>query len=464
MTHYIRKVHSPYQTWLATGTYRRWLVILGGVLINLALGVRHAWSVFGSPLAAAYHWDALTVTWPLILGTVVFTVLMIPAGRWNDQLGPRPVGIAGGVLMGAGFILAGLAPQDPAEAGQAFTWIMFTYGVLSGIGMGLGYAAPVATAIHWFPDKRGLVTGLAVFGFGLSAAIFGPLANTMILEGGIWNTFVQLGIAFFVMIILGALLLTNPPAGWHPGGWNPDAAVSNLVGTEERRHYSPREILRMKHTYLLVLMYAFSTAAGLMVISFAKSFLDSFLFDDLATAQGLGWMNAIPIIGSNIFTGRPAELSAILVGWLAIWNALGRMIVGWVSDRIGRHRTMALNFVLTAMTVSLMPLFVASAWLTLLVFLLTGITFGGTLTLFPATNADWFGTRHVGTNYGIIFMGWGIGGVIGPLVGNFGLGVLGGYRAGFIIAALLGLVATVMARAIRHPATQEAGTVPQSTQ
>ena len=457
-TRMTRKMHSPYQSWLAHGTHRRWLVIFGGILINLALGVRHAWSVFGSPLAAAYHWDALTVTWPLILGTVVFTLLMIPAGRWNDRFGPRPVGIAGGVLMGAGFILAGLAPRDPAEASQAFTWIMLTCGILSGIGMGLGYAAPVATAIHWFPDKRGLVTGLAVFGFGLSAAIFGPLANTMIQETGIWNTFFQLGIAFFIMIVLGSLLLTNPPPGWHAAGFKPDSGVSLSINGDGKRHYSPRELLRMKHTYLLVVMYAFSTAAGLMVISFAKSFLDSFLFDDLAAAQGLGWLNALPVIGANLFTGTPAELSAVLVGWLAIWNALGRMIVGWVSDRIGRHKTMALNFVLTAMTVSLMPLLAASAWLMLLLYLLTGITFGGTLTLFPAINADWFGTRHVGTNYGIVFLGWGIGGVLGPLVGNFGLGVLGGYRAGFIVAAILGLVATQMARTLQHPDVQSVPT------
>lgn len=254
---------------------------------------------------------------------------------------------------------------------------------------------------------------------------------------------------------LGSLLLTNPPSRWRPAGWNPDSVASRSAGGEHKRHYSPRELLQMKHTYLLILMYAFSTAAGLMVISFAKNFLDSFLFDDLAASQGLSWLNALPVIGANLFTGKPAELSAVLVGWLAIWNALGRMIVGWVSDRIGRHKTMALNFVLTAMAVSLMPLLAASAWLMLLLYLLIGLTFGGTLTLFPAINADWFGTRHVGTKYGIVFLGWGIGGVIGPLVGNFGLGMLGGYRAGFILAALLGLAAAVMASKIQHPGIRE---------
>ncbi len=442
-------VSFSYQRWLASNHYGRWLIVVAGVLINLALGVRHAWSVFGSPLAATYKWDSLTVTWPLILSTIVFALLMIPAGRWNDRWGPRPVGLAGGVLASAGFVLSSLAPHDPSEAGVAWIWIMLAYGVLTGVGSGLGYAVPVATALRWFPDQRGLVTGLAVLGFGLSAALFGPLANTMIMESGVWTTFYQLGIAFLIMIVVGSLLLTNPPAGWHPAGWK--ATAVSAASNHTRHHYSPGQLLRMKQTYLLILMYAFSTAAGLMVISFAKSFLDSFQFDDLAAVQGLNWLNALPIIGFNLFTGKPAELSAVLVGWLAVWNALGRMIIGWISDAIGRHKTMALNFVLTAMSVSLMPLFAASAWLTLLLYLIIGVTFGGTLTLFPATNADWFGTTHVGVNYGIIFLGWGVGGVIGPLVGNFGVGMLGGYQAGFIFAAILGLMATLMARAIQAP-------------
>ncbi len=447
----MHKHQSRYGTWLSGGAHRRWLVVAGGILVNMALGVRHSWSVFGSPLVAEYRWDALTVTWPLVLSTIVFALLMIPAGRWNDRYGPMPVGVAGGVLMGIGFISSSFAPRGLANAGAAWTWIMLTIGVVTGVAMALGYAVPLATAVKWFPDRRGLVSGLAVFGFGFSAVVFGPLANTMILQGDVLGTFLQLGIVFCVMIVVGSLLLTTPPARWRPAGCPPISAGTTLTGLEEKRDFSPRELLQTKETYMLILMYAFSTAAGLMVISFAKNFLDSFKFNDLAVTQGLGWINAIPVIGFNIFTRTPAELSAVLVAWLALWNALGRIMVGCVYDRIGRRRTMALNFVTTAMSVALMPLVAESAWLMLLMYSLVGLTFGGTLTLFPSTNADWFGTTHVGVNYGIIFLGWGLGGVIGPLVGNFGVGALGGYQTGFVIAAVLGLIATLMAFTIRRP-------------
>lgn len=443
-----------YGTWLAAGRHRRWLVVVGGICINMALGVRHSWSVFGSPLVTEYGWDALTVTWPLVLSTIVFALLMVPAGRWNDRFGPMLVGVAGGFLMAFGFIASSFAPRGVANGAAAWNWIMLTYGIVTGVAMALGYAAAVATALKWFADRRGLVAGLSVFGFGLSAVVFAPLANTMILNSDVSRTFLQLGIVFFIMIVGGSLLLTTPPARWQPPDSASNSPSTTITGRGERRDFSPGELLQMKQTYMLILMYAFSTAAGLMVISFAKNFLDSFKFSDLAATQGLGWINTIPVIGFNVFTGTPAELSAVLVAWLALWNALGRMIVGSVFDRIGRRRAMALNFVTSAMTVALMPVLTGNAWLMLLMYLLVGLTFGGTLTLFPATNADWFGTRHVGENYGIIFLGWGLGGVIGPLVGNFGVEALGGYRMGFVVAAILALIATVMAYTLRRPVPQ----------
>jgi OFA family oxalate/formate antiporter-like MFS transporter len=192
-----------------------------------------------------------------------------------------------------------------------------------------------------------------------------------------------------------------------------------------------------------------------MVISFAKTFLDSFKFNSVAAAQGLGWINAIPVIGYNIFTSKAAELSAALVGWLSVWNALGRMILGWVSDRIGRRNAMALNFVAIAVVMAITPFITGSAWLILLAYLIIGLTYGGNLAMFPATNADWFGTKYVGVNYGIIFIGWGLAGVFGPLVGNFGVQSLGGYPAGFIVAAVLGAVAAGMAYVLKQPAARE---------
>ncbi len=390
-------MQARYREWLAEGTSRRWMIVVGGILINLALGVLYAWSVFRSPLVAEFKWDALTATWPFILATVVFTILMIPAGRWNDRFGPMPVGVAGGVLMGIAFILSSFAPKGAANSGAAFTWLMVTYGVLAGAAMGLGYAVPVATGVKWFPDKRGLVVGLSVMGFGGSSLIFGPLANTMILQSNVWTTFFQLGIVFLVMVVVGSLLLTTTPTNWRPAGWTPPAARVAASGREEKRDFSPRELLRIPQTYMLILMYAFATQAGLMVISFAKNYLDSFKFNDIAAAQGLGWINAIPVVGYNIFTGRPAELSAALVGWLALRQPV---VVPGDERRLVRHQAR-------------------------------------------------------GGEYGIIFIGWGLAGMIGPIVGNFGVQALGGYQTGFIIAAVLGLVAGIMSYTIKRPHARE---------
>ncbi len=442
-------VFSNYPDWLGRGRHRRWLIVVASVLINTALGVRHAWSVFGSPLAATFHWDPLTTTAPLIVSTIAFAVLMIPAGGWTDRFGPLPVGLAGGILMGLGFMLAGLAPQGPQDAALAWVWVMLTYGVMTGAATALAYAVAVATCIQWFPDRRGLVTGLCVFGFGFSTVLFAPLANTMILQSSVWNTFFELGIVFALMIIAGSVLLTRPPNGWRP----PHAqSTIGAASAELGRSRSPQEILRMRETFLLILMFACSTASGLMVISFAKEFLDSIQFNHVALSQGLGWIGAIPLIGFNVFSGRAAELSAAAVGWLGLWNALGRLFVGWVSDRIGRRLAMLANFALTALAMLLTPWFTGNAWTMLAMCLLIGLTFGGTLTIFPAITADWFGTRHAGANYGIIFLGWGLGGVIRPVVGDLGLQALGSYQGGFMFAAALGVLATLLAIAVQAPA------------
>ncbi len=449
-------MQATYRQWLAEGTNRRWLVVVGGILINLALGVLYAWSVFRTPLQTEFKWDAVTGFLPFTLAIAVFALLMIPAGQWNDRFGPMPVGIAGGVLMGLAFIACSFAPRGVANSSAAWWWLMLTYGILAGAAMGLGYAVPVATGVKWFPDKRGLVTGLSVMGFGGSSLIFGPLGNTMIAASNVWNTFFQLGIVFLIMVVVGSLLLTTPPAGWKPAGWSAPAARKAASGREEKRDFAPGELLRMKETYFLILMYAFAAAAGLMVISFAKNFLDAFKFNNIAAAQGLGWINIIPVVGFNPFNGKPAELSAAVVGWLSLWNALGRMLLGWLSDRIGRRSTMVLNFVAIAVVMFLTPLVTGSAWLILLMYLLIGVTYGGNLSLFPATNADWFVTKYVGVNYGIIFLGWGLAGVIGPLVGNFGVQALGGYQIGFIVTAVMGVIAAIMAYTLKRPAAREA--------
>jgi OFA family oxalate/formate antiporter-like MFS transporter len=446
-------MQERYRQWLAGGSSRRWMVVVGSILINMALGVIYAWSVFRPPLAAEFKWAPLMATGPFTVAVLVFALLMIPAGRLNDRLGPTPVGIAGGVLMGISFILCSLTPQGAANSVAAWWWLVVCYGVLGGAAIGLGYAVPIATGVKWFPDKRGLITGLSVMGFGGSTLVFGPLANTMIANQGVWNTFSQLGIVFFVMVTLGSLLLTTPPAGWRPAGWTPPGAKAG--STQVKRDFSPGELLRTSQTYMLIGAYALAAMSGLMVISFAKPYLDSLKFNPLAATQGLGWINAIPVVGYNIFNGKSAELSAALVGWLSLWNALGRMLLGWVSDRIGRRNAMLLDHATIFVVMLITPWLIGSAWAILLMFMLIGMTFGGNLALFPATNADWFGTKHAGVNYGIIFLGYGLAGVVGSIVGNLNPAVLGGYETAFRVAAVAGLIAGIMSYLIKPPARLE---------
>lgn len=246
--------------------------------------------MFRSPLADEFKWAPLQATGPFTVATFVFALLMIPAGRWNDRFGPMPVGVAGGLLMGISFILCSFAPQGTANNATAWWWLLMCYGVLGGAAIALGYAVPVATGVKWFPDQRGLITGLAVMGFGGSTLVFGPLADTMIANQGVWNTFSQLGIVFFVMVTLGSLLLTTPPAGWRPAGWTPPEVKAG--STQVKRDFSPGELLRTSQTYMLIGAYALAAMSGLMVISFAKPYLDSLKFNPLPRRRG--WAGSMP--------------------------------------------------------------------------------------------------------------------------------------------------------------------------
>lgn len=280
-------MQERYRQWLAGGSSRRWIIVVGSILINMALGVIYAWSVFRPPLAAEFKWEPLMATGPFTVAVLVFALLMIPAGRLNDRFGPMPVGIAGGVLMGISFLLCSLAPRGAANSTAAWWWLILCYGVLGGAAIGLGYAVPIATGVKWFPDKRGLITGLAVMGFGGSTLLFGPLANTMIANQGLWSTFLQLGIVFLVMVTIGSLLLTTPPAGRKPAGRTPPQART-ATGQQIKRDFSPGELLRASQTYMLIVAYALAAMAGLMVISFAKPYCDTCKFNPLADRAGVG--------------------------------------------------------------------------------------------------------------------------------------------------------------------------------
>jgi len=256
---------SSAQSFQSGTSINRWWRVVGGLSMNLALGSLYAWSVFVAPLEKEFHWKRADTSMVFTIAVVVFALTFIVAGRLQDKLGPFGVSVVGAILVSLGFFLCAYA--------DSVTKFFIFFGVLGGLGNGFGYATPIPVMSKWFPDKRGLAVGLAVAGYGGGSAIFGPLAASYLLPHFGWrSTFQVLGVIFFVMTMIGAFLLKNPPAGYKVPGWAPKPAAKAAGSAYD---FTPGEALRTPTMYFMWIAYALGTAAGLMVISqlvpFAKS-------------------------------------------------------------------------------------------------------------------------------------------------------------------------------------------------
>ena len=238
-------------------TMNRWLPVVGGVCMNLALGSLYAWSVFVLPLEQEFGWTRAQTSWTFTIAIVTFAASFVVAGRIQDLRGPRICATIGGTLVGLGFVLSSFT--------TSLAYLYAIFGVVVGLGNGFGYATPVPVASKWFPDKRGLVVGLMVGGYGAGSAIIGPVATSLIGSVGWRPTFQILGVLFFGMGMIGAWLLKNPPAGYQPPGWTP--ARSGAAGQRSARDYSPSEMLKTGTFYALWVAYCLGATAGLMIIS-----------------------------------------------------------------------------------------------------------------------------------------------------------------------------------------------------
>lgn len=393
----------------------RWLVVAGALAIQLCLGAIYSWSIFVNPLKDDF---AYTTTQTQIIFSVAlasFAVVMIFAGKWQDKKGPRLVATAGGIVLGVGYILAGYTSGS-------FIELVLTVGVIGGAGIGLGYVCPIAACVKWFPDKRGLVTGLAVAGFGAGAWIFANVGATFIESYGVLQTFFYLGVIFLVAVVLGAQLLRNPPECWLPKGWVPPAKKTKKGGSEDSTW---QEMLKTPQYWMLWIMFIFGATAGLMVIGNLKPF--------------------------GVHSGLDAATAGTAVGVLALFNGAGRITWGWLSDRVGRERAMSLMsllqgvmmFALMRMGSTSMLLAVASAWV--------GFNFGGNFALFPSATADYFGTKNMGVNYGFVFTAYGVAGIVGPILGGQVFDLTGSYLWAFIPAGILCLVAAALGFILKTP-------------
>ncbi|MBN1945554.1 MAG: OFA family MFS transporter [Bradymonadales bacterium] len=436
----------------------RWLVVVGALLIQISLGAIYIYSVFKPGLAGRFQdWSTTNLALPSQLVLAFFALSMILAGRIQDKVGPRIIATIGGVLLGLGLVVASLAPN-------LFVFVL-GFSVIGGIGIGTAYVCPIATCVKWFPDKRGLITGLAVAGFGAGALVFTPVAKSLIASSGIMSTFLYLGLIFLVVVVIGAQFMRNPPAGYKPEGWNPPEPAKS-AGGPKKVDYTWQEVLKTPQFWLLWLTYFAGCTAGLMVIMNVTNVWQSY------SVLGMGELTGA-ISGSDWGSILTQAASAVMI--VAILNALGRIAWGKVSDSIGRTKTLLVMFVIAAVAMLLLN-WLRSYALFLIGVSLVGFCFGGFLALFPAVTADYFGTKNVGANYGWMFTAYGAGGLFGPWLAPKLMKVLtevgyeatqagelvikqfkaGNYMLAFVISGILCILAAGIILIVKAPKAKEA--------
>ncbi|MCB1195679.1 OFA family MFS transporter [bacterium] len=392
----------------------RWFVLMGSLGIQLCLGSLYAWSIFVTPLKSQYGYTTTQAQSIFSMNLIFFALSMFFAGRLQDKIGPRITALTGSILFALGYFLSGYS-------NGSYIGLLSTMGVLAGVGIGFCSVSPIAALVKWFPEMRGLITGIGVAGYGIGALIFAKVVTYFIDTNGVQSAFLNLGIIFFIVCIPGALLLCNPPAGWAPKGWVP-AQKKNVSGAYD---FSWKEMLAVRQFWMLWGMFIAGAAAGLLVISNLKPF--------------------------GVYCGLSKEAAVSAVGILAIFNGAGRIVWGWAYDKLGRPVSMALMFFLQGLMMFVILkmgshptlLAVAASWV--------GFNYGGIFTLFPSSTADFFGTKNMGINYAFVFSAYGIAGILGPLVGGKIFDVTGSYLYAFIPAGAICLGAGVVALITKHP-------------
>lgn len=366
-------------------------------------------------------------------GLAFFAIVMVLAGRMMPRIGPRNLAALGGIVLGAGYILAGIL------GGQSFVAHLIFVGVIGGSGIGLAYVVPIAVAMRWFPDKKGLITGLAVAGFGFGAMGWVKLAGAwfgLISLLGLPTVFILYGVAFLVIVVVGSIWMVFPPEGWKPEGWTPPEPTTAAGPAAGTVNFTSGEMLRTPQFYMIVLVFAFSAGAGLMSIGLMK------LFPSLALIHG----------GMDAVAASAAAGTAMAV-FFSLANGIGRIAWGAMSDVLGRKTSIVVMCATQGLFVLLFTSMASNVWLLYLGATLIGFNFGGNFALFPTITADTFGAKFVGQNYGWVFLAYGVGGIFGPVMGGI-LGDQGNFPLAFTICGVLCLVAAVIAALVK-PARKE---------
>ena len=393
----------------------RWLIAIAGVVMQIALGAVYAWSVFRIPLTKKYGFTVSQVTLTFEIAILTLGFASFAGGLWMKKAGPRVVGIAAGILYGAGVMLAG-------QSSGSLPMLYLSYGVLGGIGLGLGYIIPVATLIKWFPDKRGMITGIAVAGFGAGALVTAPVAQRLLVSLGIPKTFGILGLFYLVAVAGAELFMKNPPPGFKPPGWEPSAVQQSQRAAKD---YTLQEALRTWQWYALWCILFLNTTAGISIISQASPMAQEISHVTAAVAAGL-------------------------VGIISIANGSGRFLWAWLSDFIGRRQVFLTMFVLQAGVFALPSHAVNFGLLTALAFVVL-LCYGGGFGTMPAFAADCFGSLNVGSIYGLMLTAWGFAGVAGPALIAHIRQQTGHYGTALHTLAIVMLVSAILPFFVKAP-------------
>lgn len=396
-----------------------WQVTFAGMGINLALGVLYTWSVIAAAIPEDWGWNATAKNWPYMVACLVFSLMMVPAGRLQDRFGPRWVATFGGVLVGIGMILS-------STTSSYWGW-MIGFGILTGAGIGFGYASATPPAVKWFPPYRtGLIAGLVVAGFGLSAVYAAPLAEAMTKSLGVSQTMFVLGVAFLIAVCGLSQLLVVPPKGFIPAG---SPAAGTAAAAAAAVDFSPSAMLRTWQFYVLWFMYLCGAGAGLMIISKLKT---------IGTDQ------------------TSITQPFVLVAACAVGNGLGRIVLGMLSDKIGRRQTLFLCFLVQAgLMIVLSQVVKGSAMdnlgLMIVLAALIGANYGANLAIFPSITKGYYGIKNFGVNYGLLFTSWGVGGFLLSLLVGRVKDLFGSFVWAYYISAGLLVVAALVTFAVTKP-------------
>lgn len=408
--------------------FNRGFVVLGAILIQLALGAIYAWSVF-TPTLKAEGWSSENTQWVFAVGLASFALFMVIAGKKLNTWGPRTLAWTGGIILGIGYLLAGII------GGTSFIALLILIGLVGGAGIGFAYVVPIAVGMRWFPDKKGMITGLAVAGFGFGAMLWVKLAGSwghLIENAGLSTTFMIYGVAFAAMVIIGGLWMRFPPVGWKPDGFEEKQSSANVKTTDEK-DFTSAEMLRKPQFYLIFLTFVFSAGAGLMSIGLMKLYPMQALME-----SGLSETAASAIAGTAMAV------------FFSLANGVGRIVWGILSDKIGRKLSIILMTAIQGVTVILFTYMAGTEVLLYLGATLIGFNFGGNFALFPTITADTFGAKNVGQNYPFIFLAYGVGGIFGPILGGK-MGDLNNFALAFTISGIAVLIGTLLILFVKSP-------------